>query len=199
VQVEIQLRLKLSIWGKKECRHLQLPEIFAFSSDEQVIGLLVCLATVGAFVMWYTHGSFLGIDLIGDGHTLVIYNQFSNWGQCSSWEGFKADPFTAGDHVFSFDNNPCDYFTEGKAKATTISLFILVAVEMYNSLNALSDDASLLTMPPHPVCPILHIGFWHHAPELQRVAAGLGHGIPSDHHRQGRQTGKMMHSHQCNT
>jgi P-type Ca2+ transporter type 2C len=98
--------------------------------------------------MWYTHGSFLGIDLSGDGNTLVIYNQLSKWGQCSSWEGFKADPFTAGDGVFSFNTNPCDYFTEGKVKATTISLFVLVAIEMYNSLNALSDDASLLTMPP---------------------------------------------------
>ncbi|TVU36722.1 hypothetical protein EJB05_18667, partial [Eragrostis curvula] len=113
-----------------------------------VIGLYVGLATVGAFVIWYTHGSFLGIDLSADGHTLVTYNQLSNWGQCSTWEGFKANPFTAGDRVFSFEANPCNYFTEGKAKATTISLSVLVAIEMFNSLNALSEDASLLTMPP---------------------------------------------------
>ena len=79
---------------------------------------------------------------------ILTYSQLSNWGQCSSWEGFKAEPFTAGDRVFSFDANPCDYFTEGKVKATTISLSVLVAIEMFNSLNALSDDASLLTMPP---------------------------------------------------
>ena len=117
-------------------------------SDEQVIGLYVGVATVGAFVVWYTHGSFLGINLGADGHTVVTYSQLSNWGQCSSWEGFKAEPFIAGDRVFSFDANPCDYFTEGKVKATTISLSVLVAIEMFNSLNALSDDASLLTMPP---------------------------------------------------
>ncbi|OEL13692.1 Calcium-transporting ATPase 1, endoplasmic reticulum-type, partial [Dichanthelium oligosanthes] len=113
-----------------------------------VIGLYVGVATVGAFVIWYTHGSFLGINLGADGHTLVTYSQLSNWGQCSSWEGFKAEPFTAGDRVFSFDANPCDYFTEGKAKATTISLSVLVAIEMFDSLNALSEDSSLLTMPP---------------------------------------------------
>ncbi|KAL6616337.1 hypothetical protein ACP70R_038607 [Stipagrostis hirtigluma subsp. patula] len=113
-----------------------------------IIGLYVGVATVGAFVIWYTHGSFLGINLSADGHTLVTYNQLSNWGQCSTWEGFKAAPFTAGDRVFSFDANPCDYFTEGKAKAMTISLSVLVAIEMFNSLNALSEDASLLTMPP---------------------------------------------------
>ncbi|RLN24941.1 calcium-transporting ATPase 1, endoplasmic reticulum-type-like [Panicum miliaceum] len=79
---------------------------------------------------------------------ILFRYMLSNWGQCSSWEGFKAEPFTAGDRVFSFDANPCDYFTEGKAKATTISLSVLVAIEMFNSLNALSEDASLLTMPP---------------------------------------------------
>lgn len=127
---------------------MQLPENFAFSFHEQIIGLYVGVATVGVFVIWYTHRSFLGIDLSADGHTLVSYSQLSNWAQCSSWEGFKAEPFTAGDRVFSFDANPCDYFTEGKVKATTLSLSVLVAIEMFNSLNALSEDTSLLTMPP---------------------------------------------------
>ncbi|KAJ4969895.1 hypothetical protein NE237_002994 [Protea cynaroides] len=113
-----------------------------------VIGLYVGIATVGVFIIWYTHGSFMGIDLSKDGHTLVSYSQLSNWGQCSSWEGFRVSPFTAGDRVFSFDANPCDYFQAGKVKATTLSLSVLVAIEMFNSLNALSEDGSLLTMPP---------------------------------------------------
>lgn len=33
-------------------------------------------------------------------------------------------------------------------KATTLSLSVLVAIEMFNSLNALSEDGSLITMPP---------------------------------------------------
>lgn len=114
----------------------------------QVIGTYVGLATVGVFIIWYTHGSFLGIDFSNDGHTLVSYSQLANWGQCSTWKNFTAAPFTAGDRVFSFDNDPCDYFQGGKVKATTLSLSVLVAIEMFNSLNALSEDGSLLSMPP---------------------------------------------------
>ncbi|THU58859.1 hypothetical protein C4D60_Mb03t18910 [Musa balbisiana] len=113
-----------------------------------VIGLYVGIATVGIFIIWYTHGSFMGIDLSGDGHTLVTYAQLSNWGECSSWDGFKAAPFTAGSRRFTFDTNPCDYFQSGKVKAMTLSLSVLVAIEMFNSLNALSEDGSLLSMPP---------------------------------------------------
>ncbi|XP_004302810.1 PREDICTED: calcium-transporting ATPase 1, endoplasmic reticulum-type-like [Fragaria vesca subsp. vesca] len=113
-----------------------------------VIGLYVGVATVGVFIIWYTHGSFLGIDLSGDGHSLVTYSQLSNWGQCSTWQNFTASPFTAGSQVISFDNNPCDYFHGGKVKAMTLSLSVLVAIEMFNSLNALSEDGSLLSMPP---------------------------------------------------
>ncbi|KAJ1443873.1 P-type ATPase [Sesbania bispinosa] len=113
-----------------------------------VIGIYVGLATVGVFIIWYTHGSFLGIDLSGDGHTLVTYSQLANWGQCSSWKNFTASPFTAGARTISFDNDPCDYFQTGKVKAMTLSLSVLVAIEMFNSLNALSEDGSLLTMPP---------------------------------------------------
>ncbi|CAL9178781.1 unnamed protein product [Musa hybrid cultivar] len=113
-----------------------------------VIGLYVGIATVGIFIIWYTHGSFMGIDFSGDGHTLVTYSQLSNWGECSSWEGFKVSPFTAGARQFTFDANPCDYFQTGKVKAMTLSLSVLVAIEMFNSLNALSEDGSLLSMPP---------------------------------------------------
>ncbi|BBH06064.1 ER-type Ca2+-ATPase 1 [Prunus dulcis] len=113
-----------------------------------VIGMYVGVATVGVFIIWYTHGSFLGIDLSGDGHSLVTYSQLANWGQCSSWTNFTASPFTAGTQVISFENDPCDYFHGGKVKAMTLSLSVLVAIEMFNSLNALSEDGSLLSMPP---------------------------------------------------
>lgn len=105
------------------------------------------MATVGIFIIWYTYGSFLGIDLSGDGHTLVTYSQLTNWGQCSTWTNFTASPFTAGNQLVSFDD-PCDYFKAGKVKAMTLSLSVLVSIEMFNSLNALSEDGSLLTMPP---------------------------------------------------
>lgn len=113
-----------------------------------VIGFYVGIATVGVFIIWFTQSSFMGIDLSGDGHSLVTYSQLSNWGQCPTWDGFKVSNFTAGNLVYSFESNPCDYFQGGKVKAMTLSLSVLVAIEMFNSLNALSEDGSLLVMPP---------------------------------------------------
>ncbi|KAK9734870.1 hypothetical protein RND81_04G168700 [Saponaria officinalis] len=113
-----------------------------------VIGLYVGVATVGIFIIWYTHGSFMGIDLSQDGHSLVSYSQLANWGQCRTWDNFTVSPFTAGAQTFKFGADPCDYFESGKIKAMTLSLSVLVAIEMFNSLNALSEDGSLVSMPP---------------------------------------------------
>ena len=90
----------------------------------------------------------MGIDLVSDGHTLVELSQLRNWGECSSWSNFTASPFTvAGGHMISF-TDPCDYFSVGKVKAMTLSLSVLVSIEMFNSLNALSEYNSLVKMPP---------------------------------------------------
>jgi Ca2+-transporting ATPase len=70
----------------------------------------------------------------------------SNWSECPSWEkgSFLVAPFSGMD----FTNNPCEYFTKGKVKACTLSLSVLVMIEMFNAFNALSEDNSLLVMPP---------------------------------------------------
>lgn len=113
-----------------------------------VIGSYVGIATVGIFIIWYTQPSFMGLNLVSDGHTLVELSQLRNWGECSSWSNFTASPFmVAGGRTISF-TNPCDYFSIGKVKAMTLSLSVLVAIEMFNSLNALSEDNSLIKMPP---------------------------------------------------
>lgn len=113
-----------------------------------VIGTYVGIATVGIFIFWYTHGSFLGIDLVSDGHTLVELSQLRNWGECSTWLNFTAAPYKVSSGRMITFSNPCDYFTTGKVKAMTLSLSVLVAIEMFNSLNALSEDNSLVRMPP---------------------------------------------------
>ncbi|KAL6131123.1 PREDICTED: calcium-transporting ATPase, endoplasmic reticulum-type [Fragaria vesca subsp. vesca] len=113
-----------------------------------VIGSYVGIATVGVFILWYTQASFMGINLVSDGHTLVGLSQLRNWGVCSSWSNFTAAPFMVnGGRMITF-TDPCDYFSVGKVKAMTLSLSVLVAIEMFNSLNALSEDISLLKMPP---------------------------------------------------
>lgn len=98
--------------------------------------------------MWYTQASFLGINLVEDGHTLVKLSQLRHWGECSTWSNFTASPYTVvGGRLITF-SKPCDYFSVGKVKAMTLSLSVLVAIEMFNSLNALSEDNSLIQMPP---------------------------------------------------
>ena len=114
-----------------------------------VVGLYVGVATVGAFVIWFTQTSFMGIDLSGDGHTAVTLTQLTTWGQCASWKNFKGGKFTAGGVTYDYTGkNACEYFEAGKIKASTLSLTVLVAIEMFNALNALSEDGSLVMMPP---------------------------------------------------
>lgn len=103
-----------------------------------VIGVYVGIATVGIFIYWYL------FDNNGDGHTLVTWTQLSNWSECPSWTGFTANNFGGMD----FSKNPCEYFTKGKVKASTLSLSVLVVIEMLNAMNALSEDNSLLVIPP---------------------------------------------------
>lgn len=47
-----------------------------------------------------------------------------------------------------FSEHPCKYFTDGKVKASTLSLSVLVMIEMFNAYNALSEDNSLLVVTP---------------------------------------------------
>lgn len=44
--------------------------------------------------------------------------------------------------------NPCQYFVDGKVKASTLSLSVLVMIEMFNAFNALSEDNSLFVVTP---------------------------------------------------
>ncbi|PHT97489.1 Calcium-transporting ATPase 2, endoplasmic reticulum-type [Capsicum chinense] len=112
-----------------------------------VIGSYVGIATVGIFIGWYTQATFLGINLVSDGHTLVELSQLRNWGEGSSWPNFTVSPFKVGNRLITF-SDPCESFTVGKVEALTLSLSVLVEIEMFNSLNALCEDNSLIKMPP---------------------------------------------------
>ena len=113
-----------------------------------VVGMYVGFATVGIFAAWYLSDNFMGIDLSKDGHRPITWAQLTSWDECAQWKGFRPAPYTAGDLRFDFAADPCGYFDEGKMKASTLSLTVLVAIEMFNALNALSEDGSLLSVPP---------------------------------------------------
>lgn len=104
-----------------------------------VIGIYVGFATVGIFIYWFVFDS-----AAADAHTLVDMGQLMGWGKCSEWQGFSPKPFGSQ----SFASDPCTYFTAGKVKASTLSLTVLVMIEMMNAFNALSEDGSLVQMPP---------------------------------------------------
>lgn len=106
-----------------------------------VIGIYVGVATVGVFAYWY-----MFYDYAEDGHSMVTFSQLTNFGKCSTWDGFAVND-VAGMDSFAGDL-ACEYFTRGKIKASTMSLSVLVTIEMFNALNALSEDGSLLQMPP---------------------------------------------------
>lgn len=101
-----------------------------------VIGVYVGFACVGAFAYWYIY--------YPGQHTLVTWDQLTHWHQCPTWENFQVNDFGG----MTFGDDPCSYFTKGKTTASTLSLSVLVAIEMFNALNALSEDGSLVTMPP---------------------------------------------------
>eukprot|EP00882_Tetradesmus_deserticola_P024466 GHRQ01026738.1.p1 GENE.GHRQ01026738.1~~GHRQ01026738.1.p1 ORF type:complete len:175 (+),score=51.50 GHRQ01026738.1:450-974(+) len=102
-------------------------------------------------ILLWSHGVAVTVCYLGsvlqDGHTTVSWHQLSHWEECAKWEGFTASNYTAGSTTVSF-SNPCDYFTVGRSKASTLSLSVLVAIEMFNAYNALSEDNSLLQVRP---------------------------------------------------
>ena len=87
-----------------------------------VVGMYVGFVTVGAFAWWYM--SYL------DGPMLT-------WSELTSFESCEE-----GKQRYS-----CDVFLKNRSPST-MSMSVLVVVEMFNALNALSENGSLLTHPP---------------------------------------------------
>jgi len=117
-----------------------------------IVGLYVGFATVGVFGYW-----FILYDWSEYSHPLVTYSQLANWGKCQVFAEVLPDQpyapdftkWAASGYGVDLSAKPCEYFTaKGKATASTMSLSVLVVIEMLNALNALSEDGSLLTMPP---------------------------------------------------
>ena len=96
-----------------------------------VVGAYVGFATVGAFAAWFLCDSFLGLPLGADGHSTVTWRQLTRWEECATWKDFRPalSYSVAGGGTVNF-SSPCEYFTVGKIKASTLSLSVLVAIEV---------------------------------------------------------------------
>eukprot|EP00474_Spongospora_subterranea_P009552 CRZ10010.1 hypothetical protein [Spongospora subterranea] len=89
-----------------------------------IIGLYVGLATCGGFIWWYL--------FYGNGPQ-ISFQQLTNFHSCHS-------------NPTLFAGVDCGIFRD--ARPSTVSLSILVAVEMLNTFNALSENQSLATVVP---------------------------------------------------
>ena len=103
-----------------------------------VIGSYVGLSTVAIFVHWFLYMND------EDHHTLISWTQLRSWGGCPDWPADQK-VFASFDGL-DFTEHPCSFFSVGKNKASTLSLTVLVVIEMFNAMNALSEH-SLLKMP----------------------------------------------------
>ncbi|KAN0107161.1 calcium ATPase [Russula decolorans] len=88
-----------------------------------VIGTYVGIATVAGYAWWF---------MFYENGPQISYYQLTNFHQCAA----------------RFPEIGCDMFTNGQARhASTMSLSILVTVEMFNAMNSLSENESLLRLP----------------------------------------------------
>ncbi|KAF5842393.1 hypothetical protein DUNSADRAFT_7378 [Dunaliella salina] len=87
-----------------------------------IIGMYVGIVTVYGFIWWY-----------------ISYPEGGNmtWSQLTHFQSCASQPGGAKDCEVFHSKHP-----------TTISMSVLVVVEMFNALNNLSEDSSLLRIPP---------------------------------------------------
>ncbi|KAG1678953.1 hypothetical protein FOA52_013016 [Chlamydomonas sp. UWO 241] len=89
-----------------------------------VIGLYVGIATAAGFLWWF---------LTADAGPHLTFTQLTNHQRCDA-----AAPLGAA--------NSCAPFSAKEPR--TVAMSVLVLIEMFNALNNLSEDASLLSVPP---------------------------------------------------
>ncbi|KAK7352492.1 hypothetical protein VNO80_17914 [Phaseolus coccineus] len=86
-----------------------------------VIGAYVGLATVAGFIWWFVYS---------DGGPKLPYTELMNFDTCPTRK----------------TTYPCSIFDD--RHPSTVSMTVLVVVEMFNALNNLSENQSLLVIPP---------------------------------------------------
>lgn len=96
-----------------------------------ITGLYVGFATIGIFVWWYLDKG-------------VTFYQLRNWGQCLNWSDFAHSA-----EAPLWPKYPCDIFSSTmRSHPQSLSLSVLVMIEMLKALSAVSLDNSLLKIQP---------------------------------------------------
>ncbi|KAJ1426607.1 hypothetical protein B484DRAFT_450624 [Ochromonadaceae sp. CCMP2298] len=96
-----------------------------------ITGLYVGFATIGAFVWWYLDKG-------------VSFSQLCNWGKCTTWPDFAHSA-----EAPNWPARPCAIFENPlRARPQSMSLSVLVCIEMLKALSAVSLDSSLLQVQP---------------------------------------------------
>eukprot|EP00735_Rhodelphis_limneticus_P011161 TRINITY_DN4224_c0_g1::TRINITY_DN4224_c0_g1_i1::g.7989::m.7989 TRINITY_DN4224_c0_g1::TRINITY_DN4224_c0_g1_i1::g.7989 ORF type:complete len:1009 (+),score=216.06,sp/Q7PPA5/ATC1_ANOGA/57.43/0.0,E1-E2_ATPase/PF00122.15/63,E1-E2_ATPase/PF00122.15/1e-67,E1-E2_ATPase/PF00122.15/4.1e+02,Cation_ATPase_C/PF00689.16/4.9e-46,Hydrolase/PF00702.21/2.8e-32,Hydrolase_like2/PF13246.1/1.3e-19,HAD/PF12710.2/1.2e-16,Cation_ATPase_N/PF00690.21/1.6e-16,Cation_ATPase_N/PF00690.21/3e+03,Hydrolase_3/PF08282.7/67,Hydrol len=90
-----------------------------------VIGVYVGFGTVAGFIWWFMYYS---------GGPQVTWSQLSHFEECEDGTVFAN----------GFD---CAVFRD--SRPSTVSLSILVTIEMFNAMNSVSENQSIMMMPPH--------------------------------------------------
>lgn len=100
-----------------------------------ITGSYVGFATVGIFVQWFMKRG-------------VSWKELTHWGHCVNWqESFTPD---LGGLTSLLGENPdrCDVFGPALASPQTLALSVLVTMEMFKALSAVSLDNSIFRVPP---------------------------------------------------
>lgn len=95
-----------------------------------ITGLYVGFATIGIFIWWYLDK---GVSL----------KQLSHWGSCSEW-----DDFAHSGEAPHWPGKPCNIFSTMRKHPQSLSLSVLVVMELLKALCAVSLDKSLLQIQP---------------------------------------------------
>jgi Ca2+ transporting ATPase len=92
-----------------------------------IIGTYVGAATVFGYAWWYMYF---------EGGPQISFSDLTTFSTCKgSIAGYACQELFGNGSIM-------------KTKASTMSLSVLVVIEMFNALNSLSEDESLLTLPP---------------------------------------------------
>lgn len=92
-----------------------------------VTGLYVGASTIGIFIWWYLDKG-------------ITFKQLMHWGDCLSWPDFNPG--------HGMEGHGCEIFTEYRVYPQSLSLSVLVVIELIKALSAISLNTSIFQMPP---------------------------------------------------